>query len=138
MSLRILVVEDEQPLSLLLQYNLVSEGFEVELVHDGGEVELIVSENPPDLILLDWMLPGVSGLELCRRLRANSKTVNIPIIVLTARGEEGDRIRGLSTGADDYVVKPFSVPELLARVKAVLRRSKPEKVADRLVNGDVE
>lgn len=137
MSVKILVVEDEEPLALLLQYNLEAEGFEVELVHHGEEVELHLAENLPNLIILDWMLPGVSGLELCRRIRANSKTSRIPIVLLTARGEESDRVRGLSTGADDYVTKPFSVPELVARINAVLRRANPESIADTLTIGDI-
>ncbi len=138
MSAKILVVEDEEPLALLLQYNLEAEGFNVDLVHHGDDVELMLEEAQPKLIILDWMLPGVSGLELCRRIRANSKTARIPIVLLTARGEESDRVRGLSTGADDYVTKPFSVPELIARVKAVLRRANPEAIADTLAVGDVE
>lgn len=138
MSVKILVVEDEEPLALLLQYNLEAEGFEVELVHHGEEVELHLAESLPNLVILDWMLPGVSGLELCRRIRANSKTSRIPIVLLTARGEESDRVRGLSTGADDYVTKPFSVPELVARINAVLRRANPESIADTLTVGDVQ
>lgn len=138
MNANILVVEDEEPLALLLQYNLEAEGFNVNIIDHGDDVELAILETEPNLIILDWMLPGVSGLELCRRVRSNDKTCNIPIILLTARGEESDRIRGLSTGADDYVTKPFSVPELIARVKAVLRRANPESIADILTVGDVE
>lgn len=138
MNANILVVEDEEPLALLLQYNLEAEGFNVNIIDHGDDVELAVLETAPNLIIMDWMLPGVSGLELCRRVRSNSKTCNIPIILLTARGEETDRIRGLTTGADDYVTKPFSVPELVARVKAVLRRANPESIADVLTVGDVE
>lgn len=138
MNAKILVVEDEEPLALLLQYNLESEGFSVSLCHHGDNVELSIEENQPNLIVLDWMLPGVSGLELCRRIRSSSKTANIPIILVTARDEESDRIRGLSTGADDYVTKPFSVPELIARVKAVLRRANPESIAETLSVGDLE
>ena len=138
MSAKILVVEDEEPLALLLQYNLESEGFSVDLIHHGDDVELNLEENRPNLIILDWMLPGVSGLELCRRIRANGKTSKIPIILLTARGEESDRVRGLATGADDYVTKPFSVPELIARVNAVLRRANPKSIADTLTVGDLE
>ena len=138
MNANILVVEDEEPLALLLQYNLEAEGFNVNIIDHGDEVELAVLETAPNLIIMDWMLPGVSGLELCRRVRSNGKTCNIPIILLTARGEESDRIRGLTTGADDYVTKPFSVPELVARVKAVLRRANPESIADVLTVGDVE
>lgn len=138
MNANILVVEDEEPLALLLQYNLEAEGFNVNIIDHGDDVELAVLETAPNLIIMDWMLPGVSGLELCRRVRSNTKTCNIPIILLTARGEETDRIRGLTTGADDYVTKPFSVPELVARVKAVLRRANPESIADVLTVGDVE
>lgn len=135
---RIMVVEDEEALSILLKYNLEAEGFEIETVDRGDDAEDILRENQPDLLLLDWMLPGVSGIELCRRLRARRETKDMPIIMLTARGEESERIRGLSTGADDYVVKPFSTPELLARVRAMLRRAKPEVLADRLTAGDIQ
>ncbi|UDL94299.1 MULTISPECIES: phosphate regulon transcriptional regulator PhoB [Lichenihabitans] len=134
----ILVVEDEQALGLLLSYNLEAEGFTVERVERGDEAELRLSEMPPDLVILDWMLPGVSGLEICRRLRARESTRTLPVIMLTARGEEGERVRGLSVGADDYVVKPFSVPELMARVRSLLRRSKPERLANRLMAGDLD
>ena len=134
----ILVVEDEQSLALLLSYNLEAEGFTVDRVERGDEAELRLTEVPPDLVILDWMLPGVSGLEICRRLRAREATRTLPVIMLTARGEEGERVRGLSVGADDYVVKPFSVPELMARVRALLRRSRPERVAGRLTAGDLD
>src|ERR1700709_322350 len=134
----ILVVEDEQALGTLLAYNLEAEGFSVERVERGDEAELRLSEMPPDLVILDWMLPGVSGLEICRRLRARESTRTLPVIMLTARGEETERVRGLSVGADDYVVKPFSVPELMARVRALLRRSRPERIAERLVAGDID
>ncbi len=134
----ILVVEDEQALGLLLSYNLEAEGFTVERVERGDEAELRLSELPPDLVILDWMLPGVSGLEICRRLRARETTRTLPVIMLTARGEEGERVRGLSVGADDYVVKPFSVPELMARVRSLLRRSRPERIASRLSAGDLD
>ena len=135
---RILVVEDEQSLGTLLAYNLEAEGFAVERVERGDEAELRLSEAPPDLVILDWMLPGVSGLEICRRLRAREATRTLPVIMLTARGEEGEKVRGLSVGADDYVVKPFSVPELMARVRSLLRRSRPERVAARLSSGDLD
>jgi two-component system phosphate regulon response regulator PhoB len=135
---RILIVEDEADLAMLLAYNLEAEGYVVESVEDGDEAELRLAENPPDLVILDWMLPGVSGLELCRRLRARENTRTIPVIMVTARREEGERIRGLSVGADDYVVKPFSIPELMARVRALLRRSRPERVANRLKAGDLD
>ena len=135
---RILVVEDEADLALLLTYNLEAEGYAAESVERGDEAELRLVESPPDLVILDWMLPGVSGLEICRRLRAREATRTLPVIMLTARGEEVERVRGLSVGADDYVVKPFSVPELMARVRALLRRSRPERIAERLVAGDLD
>ena len=135
---RILVVEDEPALALLLSYNLEAEGFQVEQVERGDEAELRLAEASPDLVILDWMLPGISGLEICRRLRAREATRTLPVIMLTARGEEQERVRGLSVGADDYVVKPFSVPELMARVHALLRRARPERVARKLHQGDLE
>ena len=138
MSTRILIVEDEEALTLLLRYNHEAEGFEVDAVARGDEADIRLREQVPDLVLLDWMMPGLSGIELCRRIRARRETERLPVIMLTARGEEGDRVRGLATGADDYIVKPFSVPELLARVRALLRRSKPAHVADLLVAGDIE
>ncbi|KMO42431.1 chemotaxis protein CheY [Methylobacterium tarhaniae] len=138
MSTRILIVEDEEALTLLLRYNLEAEGFEVDAVARGDEADIRLREQVPDLVLLDWMMPGLSGIELCRRIRARRETERLPVIMLTARGEEGDRVRGLATGADDYIVKPFSVPELLARVRALLRRAKPAHVADLLVAGDIE
>ncbi len=134
---RILVVEDEAALSLLLTYNLEAEGFAVERVERGDEAELRLLESPPDLVILDWMLPGVSGLEICRRMRAREATRTLPVIMLTARGDESERVRGLTIGADDYIVKPFSVPELMARVRALLRRSRPDRVAALLVAGDL-
>ena len=135
---RILVVEDDSDLALLLAYNLGAEGYVVESVERGDEAELRLAENPPDLVILDWMLPAVSGLEICRRLRARENTRRLPVIIVTARGEEAQRVRGLSIGADDCVVKPFSVPELMARVRAVLRRSRPERIAKRLYAGDLD
>ena len=138
MTARVLVVEDEEALTLLLRYNLEAEGYDVETVAQGDEAEIRLKEQVPDLVLLDWMLPGVSGIELCRRLRARPETQRLPVIMLTARGEEAERIRGLATGADDYVVKPFSVPELMARVKAMLRRAKPQAVSAVLTAGDIE
>jgi len=135
---RILVVEDETSLATLLVYNLEAEGYQVEHVDNGDEAELRLAESPPDLVILDWMLPGVSGLEICRRLRARDNAKDMPVIMLTARGEEGERVRGLSVGADDYVVKPFSTPELMARVRALLRRARPERVASRLTLGDID
>ncbi len=135
---RILIVEDEEPLTLLLRYNLEAEGYQVEALARGDEADTRLKESVPDLLILDWMLPGVSGIELCRRLRSRPETRSLPIIMLTARGEESERVRGLATGADDYIVKPFSVPELLARLRALLRRSKPERLADVLAIGDIE
>jgi two-component system phosphate regulon response regulator PhoB len=138
MAARILVVEDEDSLSLLLRYNLEAAGYEVDSVMRGDEAEIRIQEQAPDLVLLDWMLPALSGMELCRRIRARQETARLPIIMLTARGEEADRVRGLATGADDYIIKPFSVPELLARVRALLRRTTPSHVASRLAAGDLE
>ena len=125
MKANILIVEDEEALVLLLRYNLEAEGYGVETVARGDEADLLLKERSPDLVILDWMLPGLSGIELCRRLRARAETKRLPIIMLTARGEESERVRGLATGADDYIVKPFSVPELSARVRALLRRALP-------------
>lgn len=135
---RILIAEDEDALALLLRYNLEAEGWAVDAAARGDEAELMLRENVPDLLVLDWMLPGLSGIELCRRLRLRRETERLPIIMLTARGEEGDRVRGLATGADDYVVKPFSVPELVARIRALLRRAKPGESADTLAFGEIE
>ncbi len=138
MTPKVMIVEDEQPLSLMLRYNLEAEGYAVDAVERGDDAEERLKDAIPDLLLLDWMLPGVSGIELCRRLRARSATRTLPIIMLTARGEEAERVRGLATGADDYVVKPFSLPELMARVRAILRRSRPEVIASILKCGDIE
>lgn len=138
MSAKVLIVEDELPLAELLRYNLEAEGFHVSHAETGEEAEIMVAEELPDLMVLDWMLPSVSGIELCRRMRSRAETRGVPIVMLTARGEEADRIRGLSTGADDYVVKPFSLPELMARVKAILRRAAPERTADVLRVADIE
>ena len=134
---KIMVVEDEEPLGVLLRYNLEAEGYQVEIVTRGDEAELRLQESVPDLLVLDWMVPAVSGIELCRRLRMRSETERLPIIMLTARGEESDRVRGLSTGADDYLVKPFSTPEFMARVRALLRRAKPEVLSSVLKVGDI-
>ena len=138
MPAHILIAEDEEPLSMLLRYNLEAEGYRVEVASRGDEAELRLKEETPDLLLLDWMLPGLSGIELCRRLRGRKETESLPVIMLTARGEESDRVRGLAIGADDYVVKPFSVPELLARVRALLRRASPERLADQLRYGELK
>ncbi len=134
---KIMVVEDEEPLGVLLRYNLEAEGYQVEIVTRGDEAELRLQESVPDLLVLDCMVPAVSGIELCRRLRMRSETERLPIIMLTARGEESDRVRGLSTGADDYLVKPFSTPEFMARVRALLRRAKPEVLSSVLKVGDI-
>src|SRR6187402_2461330 len=138
MGARIMVVEDEEALTELLRYNLEGDGYDVETVMRGDDADTRLKEHIPDLIVLDWMLPGLSGIELCRRLRTRSDTKQLPIIMLTARGEESERVRGLATGADDYIVKPFSVPELLARVKGLLRRAAPERLATVLAFGDIE
>jgi len=121
----ILVVEDESALVTLLRYNLEREGFRVAEARDGEEALLMAREQKPDLVLLDWMLPLLSGLEVCRQMRRMPETRSVPIIMLTARGEEGDKLRGLDSGADDYVTKPFSPSELVARIRAALRRSRP-------------
>ena len=138
MAPRILIVEDEDSLGLLLRYNLEAEGFAVEVIPRGDDADIALREALPDLLLLDWMLPGISGIELCRRLRARPEAEALPIIMLTARGEEAERIRGLKTGADDYLVKPFSIPELIARIRALLRRAAPASLASLLVIGDIE
>ncbi len=134
---KIMVVEDEEPLCVLLRYNLEAEGYQVEVITRGDEAEIRLQENVPDLLVLDWMVPAISGIELCRRLRMRPQTERLPIIMLTARGEETDRVRGLSTGADDYLVKPFSTPEFVARVRALLRRAKPEVLSSVLKVGDI-
>ena len=128
----ILIVEDEQALVTLLRYNFEAAGYEVATALDGDEALLSVAERRPDLIVLDWMLPSISGLEVCRQLRRKAETRDVPVIMLTARGEEGDRVRGLDSGADDYVTKPFSPTELVARVRAVLRRSRPSTAEEAL------
>jgi len=138
MAATILIVEDESDLAVMLRYNLEAEGFNVLSALSGDEAATLLHETTPDLILLDWMLPGLSGIELCRRWRAREETAQIPIIMLTARGEEDERIRGLATGADDYVVKPFSIPELLARINALLRRANPQLVTSVMKAGDLE
>ena len=130
MAAKILIVEDEDALVTLLTYNLEAAGYEVAAVKSGDEALLAIEEEQPDLVILDWMLPSLSGIEICRQIRAGNATRALPVIMLTARGEEADRLRGLATGADDYIVKPFSVAEVLARVKTLLRRSSPEKTAD--------
>ena len=134
----ILLVEDDRALVELLTYHFEREDFTVRATADGEEALLLVREAAPDVVILDWMLEGVSGIEVCRRLRRMRETANVPIIMLTARGEEADRIRGLETGADDYVTKPFSPRELVARVLAVLRRVRPALAGERLRYGDLE
>lgn len=138
MTPTVMVVEDETALLTLLEYNLRAEGFEVETVSRGDDAQLRIREKTPDLVLIDWMLPGLSGIELCRQLRNRKETKSLPIIMLTARGEESERIRGLQTGADDYIVKPFSVPELMARVNALLRRRSPATLSDVLTFAEID
>lgn len=134
---RVLVVEDETALADLLKYNLEKEGYSVASARDGEEALTMAAESPPDLVLLDWMLPKTPGIEVCRRLRARKETRNVPIVMLTARVEESDRVRGLDTGADDYVAKPFSMTELLARLRAVMRRIRPGLAEDIAACGDI-
>ncbi len=136
-DMKILIVEDEPAMVELLRYNLESEGFDVASAHDGDEALLAIEEEAPDMLLLDWMLPKVSGIEICRRLRRDQKHGNLPVIMITARGEEADRVRGLDVGADDYVAKPFSPAELMARIRAVLRRRNPEAGSEKLTVADV-
>ncbi|HEY1224571.1 MAG TPA: phosphate regulon transcriptional regulator PhoB [Brevundimonas sp.] len=133
----VLVMEDEDALATLLQYNLEKEGYRVVIASDGEEGMLQIDERAPDLVLLDWMLPKLSGIEVCRRIRGRPETRNLPIIMLTARGEESDRVRGLDTGADDYLTKPFAMTELQARIRAVLRRIRPGLADDRINHGDI-
>jgi two-component system phosphate regulon response regulator PhoB len=133
----VLIVEDEAPLVTLLRYNLEKEGFEVCEACDGEEALIQIAERKPDIVLLDWMLPLVSGIEVCRQIRRAPETRSLPVVMLTARGEEGDRVRGLNSGADDYVVKPFSLSELIARLRAVIRRAQPTAAEDVLRFGDV-
>ena len=135
---RLLIVEDDLALTTLLKWHFEREEFDVDHTADGDEALLMVRETPPDLVLLDWMIEGVSGIEVCRRLRRVPETSNLPVIMLTGRGEEADRIRGLDTGADDYVTKPFSPKELVARVRAVLRRVRPALAGLPLQVADVE
>jgi two-component system, OmpR family, phosphate regulon response regulator PhoB len=134
---RVLVVEDEPAQREVLAYNLEAEGFRVAKAETGDEALLLVEEEAPDIIVLDWMLPGVSGIEVCRRVKSKAETRGIPIIMLSARSEEVDRVRGLETGADDYVIKPYSVVELMARVRSQLRRTRPTTVGQRLEFQDI-
>ena len=133
----VLIAEDEKAVAELLRYNLEREGYETTIAPDGDEAMIQLDERVPDLVLLDWMLPKVPGIEVCRRIRSKAETANLPVIMLTARSEEADRIRGLDTGADDYVIKPFSTTELMARVRAVLRRIRPALVEDKITVGDI-
>ena len=137
MRIHVLIAEDELAVCELLRYNLEREGYHVSVANDGEEALLIIEENAPDLLLLDWMLPEVPGIEVCRRVRSRVATKNMPIIMLTARAEETDRIRGLDTGADDYITKPFSTVELMARIRAVLRRIRPGLADDTIIVGDI-
>jgi two-component system phosphate regulon response regulator PhoB len=137
MTPHVLVVEDEESLALLLKYNLEKEGYRVSVARDGDDGLILAEEGKPDLILLDWMLPKVPGIEVCRRLRSQAENRNTPILMLTARGEESERIRGLDQGADDYITKPFSMNELLARIRAVLRRIRPALAEDKVTCGDI-
>lgn len=137
MAAKILVIEDEEPIAQLLAYNLEKEGFTVRVAGDGEEALVAFEEERPDLVLIDWMLPNVSGIEICRQLRARPATRDLPVIMLTARGEEEDRVRGLDVGADDYVTKPFSMSELVARMRAVLRRSAPSLAGDVATFADI-
>ncbi|WP_010139570.1 phosphate regulon transcriptional regulator PhoB [Oceanicola sp. S124] len=133
----VLVVEDEPAQREVLAYNLEAEGFRVSRAENGEEAILLVDEVAPDIIVLDWMLPNLSGIEVCRQLKMRSETRGVPIIMLSARSEEVDRVRGLETGADDYVVKPYSVIELMARVRAQLRRTRPASMGERLEYEDI-
>jgi len=135
---RMLLVEDDRALADLLVWHFERQGFEIERTGDGEQALLLAEEEPPDVVILDWMIEGVSGIEVCRRLRRRPATANVPIIMVTARGEESERIRGIETGADDYITKPFSPRELVARVNAVIRRARPAIAASQLTYADLE
>lgn len=137
MAASILIVEDEAAIHQLLEYNLKAEGYRTRVIETGEEVHIAINEEMPDLVLLDWMLPGLSGIEVCKLLRARDETRSLPVVMLTARGEEAERVRGLATGADDYIVKPFSIPEVMARIRSILRRARPETVAEKFSFGDI-
>lgn len=137
MAASILIVEDEAAIHQLLEYNLKAEGYRTRVIETGEEVHIAINEEMPDLVLLDWMLPGLSGIEVCKLLRARDETRSLPVVMLTARGEEAERVRGLATGADDYIVKPFSIPEVMARIRSILRRARPETVAEEFTFGDI-
>ncbi len=134
----ILIAEDEAPIATLLKYNLEKEGFTVITAVDGEHALRLVHSEHPDVVLLDWMMPVLSGVDVCRRLRGDAKTRSLPILMITARGEESDRIQGLDTGADDYITKPFSPAEVIARIKAVLRRAQPDREGSIIKRGDIE
>ena len=133
----VMIVEDEASLVTMLRYNLEKEGYNVTEASDGEEAVTVADETPPDAVILDWMLPRMSGIEVCRQLRRKTETRTVPIIMLTARSEETDKVRGLNVGADDYMTKPFSMPELVARVRALLRRAKPSQAKGQLNFGDI-
>jgi two-component system phosphate regulon response regulator PhoB len=135
---RLLVVEDDRPIAELLKHHFTAAGYTVTTTPDGDEALILIDEVKPDLVLLDWMIEGTSGIEVCRRVRRSARTAQLPIIMLTARGDEEDRIRGLETGADDFVAKPFSPKELVARANALLRRAEPKLFAERLTYGGIE
>lgn len=137
MVAHILVVEDDAAITEVLRYNLISAGYTVTCATSSEDARLLLAEQGFDLLVLDWMLPEMSGIELCAMIQRSGKHPGLPILMLTARGDENDRLRGLTTGADDYVVKPFSVPEVLARIKALLRRATPDRVSDRLSYRDL-
>jgi two-component system, OmpR family, phosphate regulon response regulator PhoB len=137
MKPHILIAEDDEAVIELLKYNFEQEDYEISTAPDGDEAFMMIEERAPDLLVLDWMLPKLPGIELCRRIRGRDETANMPIIMLTARSEEQDRIRGLDTGADDYVTKPFSTTELMARVRAVMRRIRPGLIEDTVTVGDI-
>ncbi len=133
----VMVVEDESALLTMLRYNLEKEGYRVCEAGDGEEALTILAERNPDLVVLDWMLPTMSGIEVCRQIRRKMRTRDLPVLMLTARGEESDKVRGLNTGADDYLTKPFTLPELLARIRALLRRARPTQAKGLLNYGDI-
>jgi two-component system phosphate regulon response regulator PhoB len=137
MAARILVIEDDAALTALLRYNLTKQSYVVVTAETAEDGKLYLESEPFDLLILDWMLPGLPGIEFCAQIRRSKTIPRLPILLLTARGEEADRVRGLSTGADDYVVKPFSVPELMARVGAIIRRAAPERISETLTAGDI-
>lgn len=137
MGAKLLLVEDDAALAELVEFRFRAEGYEVETTDDGDEALLLAAEAAPDVVILDWMIEGTSGIEVCRRLRRDKTTAHVPIIMLTARGAEDDRVRGLETGADDYVTKPFSPRELVARVNAIMRRIRPALAGEVLQAGDL-